>query len=88
MHGPLVAPEYRPSVTIATESPSPMPIRIAVYDALGRHVRRLVDAVQPAGEHGVVWDGRSDRGELVARGTYLVELVGGDERMTQKLLLR
>jgi flagellar hook assembly protein FlgD len=35
-------------------------------------VRRLVDAVLPAGEHEARWDGTDDAGRSVAAGVYLV----------------
>lgn len=55
-------------------------VRVDVYAVDGRRVRRLVDRAMHAGEHVVSWDGRDDRGEVVASGTYLVRMrdAGGE----------
>ena len=59
------------------------PVRLAVYDALGREVAVLVDRGVSAGRHEAVFDGPS----LVA-GTYLVRLsTAGGAIATQRLTL-
>ena len=46
-------------------------VRLSVYDAQGRAVRRLIDQRgQLAGAHTVTWDGRDDAGRTLARGVY------------------
>ncbi len=45
------------------------PARLAVYDALGREVARLVDATTAAGEHSVIFDASA-----LPAGLYLVRL--------------
>lgn len=42
--------------TLRYALPAPSSVRLAVYDALGREVARLVDADQPAGWHEVPFD--------------------------------
>jgi hypothetical protein len=37
-------------------------------------VRRLAHETKGAGRHRVAWDGRDDRGDLVAPGIYLVRV--------------
>ncbi len=54
------------------------PVRVAVYDALGRNVRTLHDGVLPAGIQRVTWDGNDASGRRVAAGTYFVRAAGGD----------
>ena len=58
---------------IAFALATPQPVRIDVFDGLGRHVATLADGVVPAGEHEVVWDGRAG-GAPVASGVYVVRL--------------
>lgn len=49
---------------------------IRIYDAAGRTIRSLrLDVVTPP-EATVWWDGRDDRGAVVAPGTYLFEVTG------------
>lgn len=62
-------------------------VEITVYDALGRHVRTLVNNFVPAGEHDVVWNGRSDAGGPVSSGVYLYRLRTDDIVETNKLVL-
>ena len=51
------------------------PVEIDVYDAAGRHVRRLLEDVVPqAGAHQVIWDGRDARGAEAASGVYFVKV--------------
>ncbi len=52
-------------------------VKLVVYDAQGRSVRRLVDgALQLAGPYAVDWDGRDDGGRAVAAGVYFYRLDG------------
>lgn len=54
------------------------PVRLTIYDISGRVVRRLVDsALQSPGTYFVDWDGRDDRGRMVAGGVYFSRLEGG-----------
>jgi hypothetical protein len=50
------------------------PVKLTVYDVMGRVSRRLVNGDRKAGEHTVVWDGRDDNGMTVRPGLYLVKL--------------
>jgi hypothetical protein len=61
---------------------------LRVYDAQGRLVRTLLDAVSvAAGERRVAWDGRDDLGRRVAAGTYFSSLRLGAEVIEHKLHL-
>jgi flagellar hook assembly protein FlgD len=57
------------------------------FDILGRRVRTLVDADQPAGRYAVPWDGRDDHGRAVASGIYLYRIKAVDFVMTRKMVL-
>jgi hypothetical protein len=56
--------------------PGPGPVRIALYDALGRHVRTLVDEPLAAGRTTWTWDGRDAAGRPAPRGVYFARLTG------------
>ncbi|MEE8417046.1 MAG: T9SS type A sorting domain-containing protein, partial [candidate division Zixibacteria bacterium] len=47
------------------------PIRISIYDLLGREVRSL-EALSSSERGFAVWDGRDDNGLIVASGVYLI----------------
>ncbi len=55
------------------------PVRLAVYDVLGRQVAVLADGVQPAGTHEATWNAAG-----LAAGTYVVRLVAGGEAQAQQ----
>jgi flagellar hook assembly protein FlgD len=59
------------------------PVRLVVYDAQGRSVRRLVDGtVQLPGAYSVPWDGRDDGGRALAAGVYFFRLESRNESRT------
>ena len=62
--------------------PKSTPVRIAVYDLLGRQVATLVDRTEKAGTHRVQFDGSG-----LASGVYLVRLVTDDAVHTQRISL-
>lgn len=61
-------------------------VELAVYNLAGQRVATLVQALRPAGEHSVWWDGRGDQGRL-ASGAYLYRLRADDQVATRKLML-
>ena len=61
-------------------------MRLVVYDVLGRPVRTLVDAVQPAGTYVASWDGDDDAGRGVAAGVYIARLEGADVVQSRKMV--
>lgn len=81
-----LSPNYPNPFSTATTLPytveAPAPVRLAVYDALGREVARLVDGWQPAGRHTVRWEA----GDLPS-GLYVVVLTAGSQRAHRQVLL-
>jgi hypothetical protein len=65
-------------------------IELRVFDLGGRLVRRISGATAPGGGFGsLAWDGRDDRGRLLADGVYFVNLQGpGIDDARQLILLR
>jgi photosystem II stability/assembly factor-like uncharacterized protein len=63
---------FRSETRFELETPAAATAQVAVFDALGRRVRVLVDGPLPAGRHKLVWDGRDARGADAAVGVYLV----------------
>ena len=61
----------------------PGPVRLEIFDASGRVVRTLIDAIQEEGVHSVSWDGRDAPGQNVSPGAYFYRVVtptGSDSR--------
>ncbi|WP_457653551.1 FlgD immunoglobulin-like domain containing protein [Rhodocaloribacter sp.] len=78
---------FNPTTEIRFDLSRPGPVRLAVYDLLGREVRTLVDGIRAAGAHAVVWDGRSDAGETVASGVYLYRMEAGGFTKSRMMVL-
>ncbi len=72
--------------TIGFSLGSPGAVRLAVFDVQGRMVRRLLNAVLPAGSQSVLWDGRDDRGNHLPSGIYLCRLEAQGRAEVRKLL--
>jgi hypothetical protein len=60
---------------------------LTVFNILGQQVRSLLDEHLQAGEHEVIWDGRSDAGVEVASGVYFYRLDAKGEHLTRKMAL-
>lgn len=79
---------FREATRITYGLPGPSPVRLEVFDVLGRRVRTLVATDQRTGFHHATWDGRDDRGRRVASGTYLYRLHTSRGTATRALLLQ
>lgn len=55
-------------------------INLWLFDIRGRRVRTLVDGERCASQGRVLWDGRSDAGQSLPMGIYIVYLEALDER--------
>ncbi len=77
---------FSASTRITYQLPSSLPVRVSVFDMQGRRVAQLVDRVEAAGSHTVVWDGRADNGRGAVVGFYLLRLEAGSESRIQKIV--
>lgn len=78
---------FNPRTTIHYALPERSPVRLAVYDLRGRHVRTLVDEEIDGGEHSVEWDGRDRGGRSVASGVYFYRLDTPTRSFSRKMTL-
>lgn len=91
------APELPSATTLTSNYPNPFahtttieyalpasgPVRLVVYDALGREVITLVDGVRQGGAHAAVFDGTS-----LPSGVYLYRLEAAGQANTGLMTLR
>ncbi len=62
-------------------------VKVVLYDAQGRVIRRLVDApLQGAGSYSLSWDGRDDAGRAVAGGIYFYRVDAGGTTATNRMV--
>jgi hypothetical protein len=78
---------FNPMTTIRFSLPDRRAVRIEIFDVRGRRVRQLLGEERAAGEHAVVWQGRTDNGLRVASGAYFALLQAGDIRERIKLVV-
>lgn len=62
-----------------------VPVRLAVYDLLGREVRVLAEGVRFPGRFVEEWDGRDGAGRPVSAGPYVARLAAGGQRYALRL---
>ncbi len=73
---------FNAQTTISYSLPEPGPVTLSIYNIMGQKVATLVDGVQQAGEHKVVWDARE-----VASGVYFKRLEYGNKDETIRMVL-
>jgi len=64
---------------------APQAVTVRIFDASGRLVRTLLEGIQPAGEHHLVWDGRTGEGVGASSGVYLCTFHAGGVARAQKV---
>ena len=78
---------FNPATTIRFGLASSAMVRLTVYDLAGRRVATLLDEPREAGRHGATWDGRDDKGRLLASGVYFCRLDAGGHSETKCMVL-
>ncbi len=73
---------FNPSTTISFALTKDGPARLEIYDAAGRRVAVLVDGIQAAGEHSVVWEPRT-----LASGVYFARFAAEGRHQVRRLTL-
>ena len=79
---------FNPSTTIAFNVKSASDVKLKIYDVAGHLVRTLIDGqVANPGFNEVIWNGRSDGGNLVASGVYLYRMETDGFSETKRVML-
>ena len=73
---------FNPVATIEYQVPVAGPIKVAIYDAQGRHIETLVDENQEAGRYRVTFDATG-----MASGLYMYRMEAGGRSWSQSMLL-
>jgi photosystem II stability/assembly factor-like uncharacterized protein len=73
---------FNPVTTIRYHLAATAPVRLSVYDMLGREVRRLVEDVRNAGTHTVQFDATA-----LSSGIYYYSVTAGSFTMTKRMNL-
>ena len=86
LHAPFPNPT-RSGTRISFTLPREGAVLVSVHDLAGRSMRVLLDEPRPAGLHELLWDGRTEAGEPLARGIYFLRLTALGETRAAKILL-
>lgn len=78
---------FNPRTTISFDLPREMPVRLTIYDGLGRAVRTLVDGPLPSGRNERTWNGYDDAGRRVASGVYHYRITGQGVDASRRMTL-
>jgi hypothetical protein len=85
------APYPNPARGVASFSvgvPRETHVEIEAYDVTGRLVRILEKGTHPPGESTLVWDLRSNEGQRVSTGVYLVRARIGDQVINRRVIVQ
>jgi hypothetical protein len=78
---------FNPHTAIRFILPDRRHVAVRVYNVRGQLVTTLFDGVQDAGEHAVIWNGRTDGGAGASSGIYFVRVQAGDVSDQRKIVL-
>jgi hypothetical protein len=77
---------FQNGMTIHYALPRTDHVRLTLYDATGRRVATLIDAVQSSGEHEIALSRRSSQGAVLTPGVYLLRLEAADTRQSLRIV--
>jgi hypothetical protein len=63
------------------------PVKLTIYDMLGREIKQLVNRREPPGDQTAVWDGTNSHDEKVPSGIYFYRIQVGKLSEVRKLIL-
>lgn len=78
---------FHEKTTISYRVPVKERVRLQVVNIEGKAVKILIDEVHKAGEYEKTWDCTNQNDLPVSSGLYICELIGGQVRKSQKMLL-
>ena len=81
LHAPYPNP-FNAAVTIRYQLPERSPVRLSIFDVLGREVQTLLNGEMQAGTHSAVWNAN-----LFSSGMYFCRLQSGKNASMAKVLL-
>ena len=73
---------FNPKTTISYELTTTDRVNLTVYDVKGRHIKTLIDEIQNAGRHEVIFNAAN-----LASGTYIYKMVSGERTLTKSMTL-
>ncbi|UCE05622.1 MAG: T9SS type A sorting domain-containing protein [bacterium] len=78
---------FNPETTIRFQIPDDAIVTVKIYNLMGQEITTLIDGLQPAGNHSVMWNGCDTQGIKVPSGVYLYQFRSGKFNVTKKMIL-
>ncbi|MBN2830592.1 MAG: T9SS type A sorting domain-containing protein, partial [Candidatus Cloacimonetes bacterium] len=78
---------FNPETTISYTLPTNQNVSLKIYNLRGQLVRELVKERQAEGSQSIIWDGKDEKGKVVASGLYLSRISTDNKQETHKMLL-
>lgn len=78
---------FNSSTTFQFDVPVPSSLSLKIFNLLGQEVAVLANGTFAAGEHQVIWNGRTDTGVQASSGVYFVRLEADSFTDTKKTVL-
>lgn len=79
---------FNPATTIRYQLPERSAVSLKIFNILGREVLTLVNEVQSAGTHSVIFDAKNNKQSYsLASGVYFYRLQAGNFVQTRKMIL-
>lgn len=78
---------FNPETQITYELKEEQSVSLEVFNARGQKVTQLVNEVQTAGRHQVMWNGTDENNTPVSSGMYFYKMQAGTYTSTKKMIL-
>jgi photosystem II stability/assembly factor-like uncharacterized protein len=78
---------FNPSTTIRYDVSELSQVSLTIYSILGQKVENIIQENLQPGSYTSVWNGRDDKGRLVASGVYFYQISIGKFKDVKKLML-
>ena len=78
---------FNPSTTLIFELPHQMKVQLVIYNVVGQKVCTLLNGIQRAGLHQVIWSGKDDLGRPISSGIYFYKMTTENYTKTLKMVL-
>ena len=78
---------FNPETTICYDISKQGKVSVDIYNLKGQKVKSLLNEIQEAGQHKIIWQGDNEDGKQVSSGTYFYKVKSGGEEIVKKMLL-
>ena len=78
---------FNPSTTISIEMHEGGEASLEIFNIRGEIVTTLAQGNIQPGSYRVTWDGRDNKGQVVAAGNYIAVLSKGNEQVSRNMLM-